>query len=504
MSGRRAGYVLWLLLAGGLYFFENNTGTRIVLCCALLFPLIPILRGMLFAADREQTPEPRSVTVKTFSRPEEEDLSGLRQYRAGDPVNRIHWKLSAKRNQWLIRVNAPETLPEETGTERRVPREGKRGGGRRAWILLCLAVLLLLLLCLLLIPAARLSARTLCNRLFEASEQRNAYAYARFPVPPGQSGLPAAVLLCACLALLLGVLFLSGSRLLALGLLAGCAVFQVYFGLAFPGWANVLLFTAFALWMAGRPPRRRSVLILLGTVLAISAAVTLLVPGVDAATEAASERARDFLSEAALQLAGGVRETEAEGPETRHTHTRTLIQGEGEAQTERAYRLETVEEEQVSMPRWFDWLRTVLLLLLTAALVVLPFLPFLWLNARRKKALEARRSFASEQVSEAVCAIFRQVIAWLEAMGLGAGNLPYREWAQHLPDGMRPGYGQRFSQGAAMFEEAAYSRHVMGEDQRRQVLALLRETEEAMLERADWRQRLRLRYGACLWTEKTD
>ena len=506
MTGRRAGYVLWLLLAGCLYFFENNTGTRAVLCCSLLLPLLPAVRRMLFTADdpRGEGEKP-AVILRTAPEPEEEDGSEVRPYRAGDPVNRIHWKLSAKRREWLVRTPDRGTSPEEVRTERPAGAEGKKKPGLcRKATLLCLAALTAVALCILLIPPVRLGAEALCNRLFEASERVNAYAYERFTVPEEQTVVPAALLLSLGLALLLGIVFLTGSRLLGFAAVAGCAVFQVYFGLAFPGWANVLLAAGLALWVIRRPPEVRQVRTILSAVLITAILTALLFPGVDAATEDASERVRDLLSDAMLQITGTFRETEAEGPEARHTRTQSLITGEQEAQAEREYRLVTVEEEQISMPHWVNYLRIALLLLLTVLLVVLPFLPFLWLNARRKKALEARRAFGSEQVSEAVCAIFQQVIAWLEAMGFGAGNLPYREWTQHLPGDLPPGYEQRFSRCAALFEEAAYSSHALVEEQRQQMLDLLHETEQAMLDRADRKQRIRLKYGACLWTEKTE
>ena len=503
MNRRFLIWLFWLVTAGALYFFENNTGTRTMLCCTCLFLLIPAVRRLLFFPGRAEAPVRRSVTVRTFSYPEEEEAGDVRPYQPGDPVNRMHWKLSAKRNEWLIRKTAAELTPEETRTEGTAAgiRESA-GRKKKKAILICLSLLLLMLLCLLLIPAARLGAQTLCNRLFAASEQVNDYIYDRFPVPAEQPVGPAVLILAVSLALLIGLLFLSGSRLLALAVAAGCAVFQMYFGLAFPGWLNVLLFAAFALWMIGRVPDCREALILLGTVLAVSLAVAVVYPGVDAATETASERARDFLSRMSQQVTGAVREAPEGENEVRRANTQSLIQGEREAGAAKEYRLETIEEEQISMPRWINYLKIILLLLAVIILLILPFLPFLWLNSRRKKAQEVRSVFASENVREAVCAIFRQTVAWLEAMGLGAGNLLYRDWAQHLPDRMRPGFEQRFSQCAALFEEAAYSDHAMAEDQRQQVLSLLDETQEAMLARADWKQKMRLKYGECLWTEE--
>ena len=107
MSRRFIGWLIWLALAACLYFFENNTGTRIVLCCSLLLPLIPAFRRMLFGADHAETPGRKPVRTETRSAPEEAEDGDVRPYQTGDPVNRVHWKLSAKRRELLIRKTAP-------------------------------------------------------------------------------------------------------------------------------------------------------------------------------------------------------------------------------------------------------------------------------------------------------------------------------------------------------------------------------------------------------------
>ena len=215
----------------------------------------------------------------------------------------------------------------------------------------------------------------------------------------------------------------------------------------------------------------------------------------DAATEAASEAARDRLNQAAQSLAGVIREQPAGENETRHVHTQSLTAGGREAQTDRDYRLVTVEEELISMPFWVNYLRIILLLLLTVVVVVLPFLPFILLDRRRKMALDARKVFESANVSEAVFAIFQHIAAWVEAMGYGEGSAPYASWNVELA----PGYAERFALCEKLFEEAAYSTHEMKEEDRQQVLALLSETEQTLQQQADWKQRLRLRYKEFLW-----
>ena len=232
---------------------------------------------------------------------------------------------------------------------------------------------------------------------------------------------------------------------------------------------------------------------------AVSLGVTVLWPGADPATEEASERARDLLSRLTQQTDGEMPETPPGETETRHTHSQTRTDGDGEARAEHEYRLVTIEEEQISMPHWIDYLKIALLLMLTGTLVTAPFLPFFLVNARRKKALEARKVYEAEDVSEAVRAMFRQTAAWLEATGNGGGNTPYRDWETELTERISEAYAGRFRQGAEVFEEALYSSHEMRESQRQQIRELLSETEETLTARADWRQKLRLKYREWLW-----
>ena len=499
MNRRHIVYGVWLVLAACLYFFENNTGSRILLCCSLLLPLIPGLRKIFFSPDCAEARKMKPLTVKNFSYPEDEEAGNIRAYQAGDPVNRIHWKLSAKRNEMLIRETGRETVPEEI--RKAVPvmmnhvRKEKR---KKRQVLICLGALLLVLLCLVVIPEPRYSAGALCNRLFEASEQINAYLYDRFPVPAGQPLWPALLCLAFLPGLIFAIIILSDSRLPAFCLMAGCVVFQVYFGLAFPSWLNTALFILFALRMAARLRSRRGLFMIPAVILAVSLAVLIIIPGADPATEKASEEVRDILSRMAGRTAGAVQEEPEGENETRHIHSRTLNRGNLEAKPDREYDPETVEEEQISTPRWINYLKMLFLFLAVAALLILPFVPFLLLNARRKKALEARNRFMSDNVSEAICAVFQKIIAWLENTGHGAGNRPYREWARLLSDPFSREYAVRFSLCAGLFEEAAYSSHSMDEDQRQQVLSLLEETEQVLIAKADWRQRLRLKMGG-IW-----
>lgn len=497
MKRRYVYYAAWLILACLLYFFENNTGTRIVLACSLLLPFAPIVRRSLFEK-KAVSPQPQAITqtIRTFANREYDDPGDVRTYLPGDPVNRIHWKLTAKRDELLVLEQAREKVQEETETKAVWETEQPTANNAKKRIaLIAFSVFLFSLMLLMAIPSANQGMQALLNRLFAASETVNAYTYERFAVPADTPVAVAVVLLTVMGFSLLGMTLLSGSRFPALGLMAACVLFQVYFGLAFPAWVNVPIFALFVLRILKRPWGKQTILCALAGVTAVTFAVLLIWPGVDASTEMASEAVRDRLSQMAQSITGTTREQPAGEIETRHVHTQSLTSGDQEAQPDREYRLVTVEEEQISMPHWINYLRIILLLLLAVALVILPFLPFVLLNQRRKKALDARKVFDSVNVSEAVFAIFQHVATWLEAMGYGEDNTPYAAWSAEIA----PDYAARFSACEKLFEEAAYSTHEMKEADRQQALALLNETEQALQQRADWKQRLRLKYKECLW-----
>ena len=243
MKKRAFFWAVGLALACLLYFFENNTGTRIVLACSLLLPFL------LRRNEPQKQHQSRVQTVKVFADRETDDPGDVRAYLPGDPVNRIHWKLSAKRDELLVREQAQDRIVEATEKKEVVPAEQPGGkSAKKRVLLLGFSVVLLSLLLLFAIPSAHQGLQVLLNRLFDASEAVNAYAYERFAVPADQPAALAVILLLILGFSLLGVTLMSGSRLLGLILIAGVVVYQVYFGLSFPAWVNVPLLVFFTLW----------------------------------------------------------------------------------------------------------------------------------------------------------------------------------------------------------------------------------------------------------------
>ncbi len=371
----------------------------------------------------------------------------------------------------------------------------KTGNAAAGALLLATAALAGLLF---LLPAARGGLAALMNRLMEASEAVNAYAYRRIPVTYAADETLAGILLGGAAACLAGAGTVRFRRACGIFLAVICAGIQVYFGLSLPAAANIAAFTLCGIMAADRISLKKA--LCLAAAAAVLAGLTAVIrPGTDEATEWASERVRDLLEQSAGPAAESPADEEPDTiRETRHTDTRELTQGDREAEADRKYRLVTIEEEEISRPEWIDYLKNALLILAALAAVVLPFIPAAALNRRRRKAREARAVFASPDRNEAACAMFRHAAKYLEKTGKGAGNIPFRDWPAAMAGKMPEKYVDSFRKCCILFEEAAYSDHELTEEETGQVRELLAETERLLYEGTGFRQRLRLRYVECL------
>ena len=225
--------------------------------------------------------------------------------------------------------------------------------------------------------------------------------------------------------------------------------------------------------------------------LAVALVVCLAFPGVHAATEAASERARDFLSGASLsELADAAVPPEA--TQTRRENHLSLSTGGGGAVSERDYRLVTRAEEQISDPPWFDALKTALVLALVVLLLALPFAPFMLLGRRAGQARALREAFDDADSRRAVCAMFRHVARyWAVYFPVPAG-LPFSRLpeAADMPDD----YAAAYRACADTFLKAAYSDAPITQAERDGVKILLDETERLLYDEQSALMQLKLRY----------
>ncbi|MDD6315939.1 MAG: hypothetical protein PUB63_02875 [Clostridia bacterium] len=347
-----------------------------------------------------------------------------------------------------------------------------------------------------LIPDLRESGKALCNVLFDASEAVNAYIYDHFPVANDITPVPALILILLFVLSLYLLAVVRASRVLALILVIILASAQAYFGVPLPLWANVL---AFALLGTVFLRSFHDLLPYGATILLLALTVSLAIPGIHIPTETASEAVRDRLSVIGLQMEENMMPLAPVTQKTQHENRldkNSLAEDPDSVQSDRDYHYAQEQEQEISRPRRINWLKIIVILFLIVALLLGPFLPFLLLDSRRKKALERRRKFDSENDSEAICAIFLHVIAYLDSCGKGLGNIPFTSWTKLLQ--MPAEYRTQYEHAVMLWQEAAYSEHRMSSEQREKMRQFLSETEHILYDDADRKTRFRLKYLECL------
>ena len=348
------------------------------------------------------------------------------------------------------------------------------------------------------LPAANAGLKALLNRLFTVSEAYNTYVYTRFDVPEGQSVLPAQILLALIAVCVILCAAVSRKPLLILCCTGVAALGQVYFGLSFPGWLNVILFGFFGWLLVPEQNGVRRFALYAGIMAVTALLVCVYNPGTDVSIESLSESVRDRLSGALMQSVGGADGSLQPPVGVRHVNSRALRSGESPAETEQEFREVLIEQEEISRPDPIARIRGAFPFVLAAVAVIYLGIRLFRLTVRRKKVLAERERFCSENISEAVCAMFRHIALWLTYAGCGSGNRPYRDWAAGLDGHLPPEYIQHYEACVPVFEEAAFSDHSLNEQQRSAVRDLLDETENLIYARADRKERLRLRYTLCL------
>ena len=353
-----------------------------------------------------------------------------------------------------------------------------------------------------LLPLVRAGGALLVNRLYAASEAANAYAYFYLTVP-GVSEPAALRAVWTALGLLLGALcaLAAARRWAALALFLAVAALEGYFGLTPARWENLLLFAALAAALLRRPVTARRAASALAPAAAALLLVLLLAPRPIAPVERYSEHLRDEL---AIRASAALPDAPPPEAETNRTH-RESRQREEQAQTDPALEQaqqgfvhQTEQEREISLPHRVDYLRIALLLLAVAALLLVPFLPFLLLTRAQRRTDALRAAFDAEDNAAAIRAAFTHLMDWLRCCGLQTDNRPFAQCAGAVKTLLPDALAARYADAAAIWQEAAYSDHAMTDEQRRAVRALLRDAAHALYERADRRTRLRIKYWDCL------
>lgn len=349
-------------------------------------------------------------------------------------------------------------------------------------------------LALALVPWLLVGGKALCNQLFAASEAANRYAYIRFALPPeSEAALPLFRLLLGALG---GLWCFWSSRkgLAALTLAVALAALEAYLGLTPALWQNAALFLLLGLCLLPRAPLSRRWAVP-GAAALVMLCVSVALPGVDGGLEQRSEQVRDYLGQALQEQQRPVTRPQ----EQQSVRKETLLQeGGASQQTSQDYEKETDYHRQLSLPKTTPYRKIILLLLATALVLILPFLPFYLLDRRRRRAQDRRAAFEEADCAAAIRAMFPHVVRCLTAFSLPRDNVDFSALAEQTEAIFPPDYARAYREGVDLWQEAAYSDHAMTDAQRQSVAALVEATERLVFAAANRRQRFRLRYIDCL------
>ena len=326
------------------------------------------------------------------------------------------------------------------------------------------------------------------NRLFAASEERQAYEYERFALasPDALSALRYAL---APLGIMSGLLCGLAARylmkcLFALVFALFCAG-AAYLGVSpGAGWAVLLAFSALAPFLA---PSGGGVLTLLCGLLPaalVCGAVFLAFPGEDARLSAWDEAARDALALKTVAYADQARYDAAKRAEQEAEEIKQFYQEEETAADTGG------EEEIIALPY------PVLLAILFTALAL--FLPAVWSDRLKKRRERNRAGLDDPDHGAAVRAAFLYAMRWLDAGGLSPGNRPYGDCAGAVGELFSPALREEFEEVLPLWREAAYSGHKIDEAKRGKMLAFMEDARKTVWDRLGRRERLRIRYVEAL------
>lgn len=329
--------------------------------------------------------------------------------------------------------------------------------------------------------------KLLANRLFAISEASQAYQYDRFHVT-ATDGESTACMLCALAfisllwALVSTLLIGKRAKIMPVAAFVIVSIFTAYFGVS-----------AAFIWMV--LPAACCLLSLLPThigmaryaavgigIALIAAATMLLFPNENARISQLDETLRDEIALQTVRYDPEAMPQEVTAPP------------------------ETVPEEQQQNGFHFaydlpssKWI--VMIAVIVAALLIL-FVPAVWNDRLRKRTERERFGIEDENHDVSIRAMFLYAVRWLQSYGVAPGNVNYGAWSTALQDTMSEAYQQAYEEVLPIWREAAYSDHEMTAQQRECVYAFLKRTGDEIWARANWRQRLHLKYRCALRREE--
>lgn len=301
----------------------------------------------------------------------------------------------------------------------------------------------------------------LLNRLFAASEARQAYTYTKFAVS-ANAGTAEIRYALVPLGILSGVLcgMAVMFRPLHALIFVSYTLFSAWLGISPSLIWSVLLIPAlvlpfFDIGKNGSGTALAPVLCLVLAAAVICSAVIILFPGESDAISAFDENARDYLAMQTMAF------TDKEEYET-VKNARNASDA-----TKKFYRRDETSADTGDGD--IEWIRPLSIVLVILLMLLLLFLPAIFSDRLKKRREINRAGLDDPDCRESIRAMFLYSIRWLRLGGLSDLNRPYSAYADEIGEIFSQELRTSFETVLPLWQEAAYSGHEMDQSQKDQM-----------------------------------
>ena len=335
--------------------------------------------------------------------------------------------------------------------------------------------------------------RLVFNRLFEVSEQYQYYRYVMFHINSPESLWDgniaiALVIIAAFFALLSMVLSFTSRKSPVIVLFTIVSMAQVYFGV-FPSavW-NIILFAAFALMLVSRREVKvtadfRTYATIVAFLILVAVIIRVINPGTSLRFSELSESIRDHFDTRVSQISGTLLNTPDRSgrglvtePESRALNIVDVRDDSLNEMPHDDYYVEYDERiwgAEIGAAGPVPSLLPILLGVIALAVIVavIRLLPPL------RKVAVRQKNFALDDCPVAINNMFIYMLEWLAVYGLKRKNIVFSAYAPQLSALVSQQYAKEYESIAALWCEAVYSNHTIGEPERQRMRQFLDKTK---------------------------
>ena len=334
------------------------------------------------------------------------------------------------------------------------------------------------------------------NRLFAMSEQHQAFRYVMFTIYSPESAwdgniAAALVIIMVLFAAISAVLVYTSRKIPVIIMLLIIVAVQVYFGVFPLALWNIILFASLAIMLV--PDSSAAVVVPL---VLISAVVWVAYPGMNLQLREFSESIRDRFDTRINPF--------AVAPQTAHD---AIFQPEPEDRDlnvvyvqedtlhESALEDYNVEHDELPLGAEIGFaapqasLLPAILLVIAIAIIAaaIRFIPPLIKASRRRKM------FDIDDSPIAINNMFVYMLEWLTVLGLKQKNIVFSAYASQLSVLVSPQYSKEYENLTALWREAVYSNHTLGENERQRMKEFLNKTTDIVWKSSDLRTKIKIR-----------